>query len=86
MDMVERVEAALIAKAKDQTGGFDDYPASGLDYAALARAAVEAMREPTEMMCEAGNDTGAVENGVFRISNRDIATVYRAMIDAALKN
>jgi phosphoribosylformylglycinamidine (FGAM) synthase-like enzyme len=42
----------------------------------VARAALEAMREPTEAMVQAGiNDSGAF----------GLASAYRTMIDAALK-
>ena len=49
-------------------------------YRGLARAALEAMREPTENMREVGGWSGG-ENGV---GSSSAAVVWYAMIDAAL--
>lgn len=88
MTMIERV-----ARAIAQHCGVDPSP----EYAPKARAAIEAMREPTEAMIDVPlfNDPSAV----FKIGGRTIdATkkyesrrdlrpyIYRAMIDAALKD
>lgn len=85
MDMVERVSEAIMASAKSQTSGFDDYPASGLDYDALARAAIEAMREPTVDMKYVGS--GIIRNSAAIGGFAELARakdVWSAMIDAAL--
>lgn len=76
-EIVERV-----AKAIDDAS----QPPGRPDYKMLmensARAAIEAMREPTEDMIEKGMWSRS-ENGQY--SPRDIAvTIYKAMIDAAL--
>jgi hypothetical protein len=76
-EMVERVKAALRdnIQAALPDGVTVDY-----DYA--ARAAIEAMREPTPEMSTAGKH--AVK-GCESTFERDIAeSAYRAMIDAAL--
>ncbi len=75
-EMVNRV-----AKALSQAEGPDD----GLRFERMALAALEAMHEPTETMCQAGLDTGAVDNDEFYLHPRNIETVYVAMIDEALK-
>jgi hypothetical protein len=67
-EMVERVAAAIIA-------GFDEItePEEREDALKLARAAIAAMREPTEAMLIAGQNRNA------RLD------AYRDMIDEALK-
>jgi len=48
------------------------------EYRKVARAAIEAMREPTKEMLEAGQKAWASD------PQKKVATLYRAMIDAAL--
>lgn len=54
----------------------DEFKRDYLDY---ARAAIEAMREPTEAMCSAAEDSGSLEAGSSPFG------AWQAMIDAALK-
>jgi hypothetical protein len=80
-EMVERVARAIFPEAEDYT--WDDFanaPNGSAEritasvYRMRARAAIEAMREPTEAMVHAGMS----EEGT------DLPSEYRAMIDAAL--
>ncbi len=81
--MVERVAAAIIRR-----NDFDFYMSAD-EAKAFARAAIEAMREPTEEILEAGYNapTGAwsehVDNRHELIRAR-MQPAWRAMIDAAL--
>jgi hypothetical protein len=71
-EMIDRVAFALFAR----TGGTaDEWSRTNPDVCrSMARAAIEAMREPTDAMRHAAFDEGSISlNG------------YRAMIDAALK-
>ena len=68
--MVERVAQAL--QQEMGTAPFDE-PASSF---ALARAAITAMREPTEEMTVAGLNTGRAW---------EVSKAWRVMIDAALE-
>lgn len=87
-EMVDRV-AKAIAKAicnqnamleldEDECGYFDDYDNKGYDCRVVARAAIEAMREPTRQMIEAG----AIGSG--EDSEATATGSYEAMIAAAL--
>lgn len=70
-EMVERVALAMQEKAEGPThGNFGERPHES--YVKLARAAIAAMREPTEAMLERG-DHGTSADG------------WAAMIDEALK-
>ena len=75
--MIERVARAI----RDVIPAGDDYPTDA------ARAAIEAMREPTEAMMGDGADAGAhaVLNGELHPESRSVGLVWAAMIDAALK-
>lgn len=84
--MIERVATALKAEigrqwdAKPLPGpidGSDDWSATGgtIGLAEMARAAIEAMREPTEGMLD----------GTAPLAEAQIITIWRAMIDAALE-
>lgn len=67
-----------ILKNRDEA----DWRCDRLRIAAAARAAIEAMREPTEAMCDAGSlawPSGA------RYAGGEEAEVWQAMIDEALK-
>lgn len=87
MDMVERVARAICAA--------DDWTARDLDeltrdgrarYAAMARAAIAAMRGPSEKMVKAGIGALAVADyGMPEYGPEDAAEMtFSAMIDAAL--
>jgi len=74
--MIERVARAMcISDEMDPDspgiGGIENAPAYWVHYAGMARAAIEAMREPTDGMVEAGNRMGCIPT-------------YSRMIDAAL--
>ena len=78
MTMVERVEAAILAKI-DSMYGMIHFNANG----EIGRAAIEAMREPTVQMTQAACDA---TRGPVPMSPEAAHSVgYRAMIDAALK-
>jgi hypothetical protein len=74
MDMVERVAKAIATKALGEVGRDYD-PFAVQKCIPYARAAIEAMREPTEEMFKAGDlhDT------------YDFTVAWRPMIDAALE-
>ena len=67
--MIERVARALLVA--DRSAITPDY------YQRMARAAIEAMREPTEAMLDAGVN--------FRERNARTEQIWQAMIDEALK-
>jgi hypothetical protein len=57
----------------------------GEDYRVLARAAIEAMREPTDRMVSEGES--AASFGIGKPTSEDaIPRVWSEMIDAALKD
>ena len=79
--MIERVARAIAALDPEQAGQIDNSEMGEYfwekyrdHYMALARAAIEAMREPTRAMHEAGLETTGMPSNTFR-----------DMIDAALK-
>lgn len=68
--MVERVARALVA--------FQQLPESAwVDHVDMARAAIEAMREPTQAMVEVGEP--------YAIEYSDFAGGWRLAIDEALR-
>jgi len=79
-EMIERVRVAL---QKHQT-------VYGPDYEGMARAAIEAMREPTDRMTLAGAEgvnlkgEGRWTVDIGQIDSDDAELAYRAMISAAL--
>jgi hypothetical protein len=91
-EMVERVIAAVMADLKDQLGGkkmhdpnaptWTDWSADGnsIDVERCVRAAIAAMREPTDAM----EDAGFREIGE-PVREENAAAVWRAMIDEALE-
>lgn len=98
--MIERV-AKAIYEADDPWSSAFEWPVMGSErqsadeYRRIAKAAIEAMREPTETMLDAGyvsqlpdnwpNPWPADGNGAELTSEYVRAhTAYRAMIDAAL--
>ncbi len=81
MDMVEKVARAICETLFGFYDENDDSPLSTLGQSRLAaRAAIAAMREPTETMAQRGYGYVAVD-GVLRV---DLKDAWRAMIDAAL--
>lgn len=99
--MVERVKLASFQcwrKRMDELGHhmdrgrtLEDMNASEREFAEmLARAAIEAMREPTEAMVEAEGDVlrgelGGLHDSAYW-SEHWPANIWRTMIDAALKS
>lgn len=86
-DMIERV-ARAIARGRHGLGDSDKENALAVDYhwrkySADARAAIEAMREPTKAMRDAYNDSDIVGYGP---DGSDHDLVWKAGIDAALKD
>lgn len=81
-EMVERVARAIAAAEARIMLGNDD-PNVGADPRALARAAIEAMREPTMHMKQEAGDTVVV--GCCNLQLRDADEVWKVMIDAALE-
>lgn len=83
-EMVERVVRAL-ARVRDEIRDKQpaDFPGHEIDRM-LARAAIEAMREPTEAMCKKAGNGYARGRGDWYVDGP--ADVWRAMIDAALND
>ena len=87
-EMIERVRAAILGAVGDKVlldeGGetlIDGY----VDATAIARAAIEAMREPTEAMTAEGASCIDFHDLVSDEREIDeIASSWRAMIDTAL--
>lgn len=89
-EMVERVAKAMQQRAKEPVGNIESLErvlvgSLGDAWPYLARAALEAMRNPSDEICTAGIETGAVDNDDFYIKPDDIRKVVNAMISAALK-
>lgn len=102
-EMVDRVAQAIADELARQEGNEESFilhdgklsylDQEEVDMLAVARAAIEAMREPTKQMIDAGIDAAdTVEDytqdtdGSYRVdSPSDMPfPIYRAMIDAAL--
>lgn len=82
--MVERVARAIALEDLDpetRAAVNPDVWFVAESYFDLARAAIKAMRGPTEAMCEAGRD----RHDVYGFGASDARPVFEAMIDAALK-
>jgi hypothetical protein len=87
MDMVERVAWAICDNAGSIWGGpkgedDPDFLLPKLMYMSMARAAIEAMREPTEAMVDAVWTRPDANGSQYPIGG--YREQYRAMIDAAL--
>lgn len=84
-EMIERVARAMWARNLERGAGEycapwdDETEVLREDWRSFARAAIEEMRDPSDAMRDAGNDT--CESG--RGDDNPIA-VWRVMIDAAL--
>jgi hypothetical protein len=74
MSMIERVEKAILTALQKEAAPSD-----------LARAAIEAMREPTEAMVASGESAASFGIGKPK-DDAAIPRVWRWMIDAALSN
>lgn len=95
-EMVERMVRAMQQRAKEPLGNIETLePVSvgslGDAWPYLARAAIEAIREPTSEMLSAATDIeierpGNDEtNSTFELWPKEADGVWRAMVDAALK-
>lgn len=78
MEKIEQVARAILSKVPT---GYGMTASEAEDY---ARAAIEAMRKPTEAMKESG-ETALSANGIGDIEPDDSEVCFTAMIDAALK-
>lgn len=90
MSMVEKVARAIYeATPFPNTEG--PYEAQTDEYRrmckVLARAAIEALREPTEEMANEGMNAGTDADDPYEPGNMSSATIpiWQAMLDAALK-
>lgn len=85
-EMVERVRDA-IEMAIHKAGGFQLMSQQGGN--SVARAAIKAMREPTEAMTKAGNieivTPGDEEDHLTDLDDEEAGQCWQAMIDEALK-
>ena len=76
MNMIERVAQAM--------ADADDIPGT-THYEGMARAAIEAMREPTKAMLDAGWEAPA-DVGLDGLLSESMRSSWCAMIDAALNH
>lgn len=82
-DMVTRVAEAIARKLQDE-GVLDVY---GVDLNGIARAAIEAMREPTKAMLDAVSEEEERQGYVAAAyESMDAESAWPVMIDAALKD
>jgi hypothetical protein len=77
-EMVQRV-AKAIAEAVGERDPLDPRFLSESAYGDMARAAIAAMREPTEAMCAAGASAST------SVRPEGVPLIWRAMIDEVLK-
>ena len=85
-EMIERVARAIFTEANAASSGYGEWCTDDMANAA-ARAAIEAMREPTEAMIDAGDDICPIARGTesHKMSGGVVPEDYwRAMIDAVL--
>ena len=92
MDMIERVARAIKSEIGEQwdaqplpgANNPEDWSATGgtLDLITVARAAIEAMREPTEEMLYAGYKGCGVSSEALLVT--EFRQGYRAAVNAAL--
>ncbi len=85
-EMIDRVAKAI----KDCGAYTPDWQGADEDLIIMARAAIAAMREPTEAMMEAAADLHTQEGWCatdlgHEADPNDMGNIWRAMIDAALK-
>lgn len=85
--MIERVARAI---GGEENGAPGDEPGERWrNWEPAARAAIAAMREPTDAQTHAGREATRDPSGNMReyagITERDARDCYRAMIDAALE-
>lgn len=79
-DMVQRVERAILNEiARQMREG------PRVEYPAVARAAIDAMREPSEEMLTWGEAAAILSFDSSEPDSRNIRPIWRAMVDEALK-
>ncbi len=78
MTMIERVARAMMIHAEGNLGGWSRFHHV---YKKEARAAIEAMREPTQEMCDAAGDSYELGQ-----STSACRTIWVVMIDEALED
>ena len=89
--MIEQVARGIYINQKPETWtSGDPWPrlTDGVRecYRDMARAAIEAMRQPTEEMCECGYVEACKHDSGDDVPSAEIApAAYQAMIDAALE-
>ena len=81
-EMVERVAKEIYLHVNAETAGRPLAEVADA-YLACARAAIAAMREPTEAMIKEATDTAIME-GTYGIAGEDAVSIWKAMIDAAI--
>jgi hypothetical protein len=84
MDMVERM-GDVIQEAWDKADTLPPIDMTPYERRRIARAALEAMREPTDAMKAAGC-LGLNNSGVDDVEDRDADWCWQAMITQALKD
>lgn len=89
-DMVERVARVLCARdypclyGPDSVSAYDWMHHLRDEYNAVARAAIEAMREPTAEMCEAEPTNAYGDDGEWADHFSPSRGIWQGMIDVAL--
>lgn len=91
-EMLDRIEYAMVDSIKADGDVFSRYDGAGLmtldgqfDIRGLARAVIEAMREPTARMISEGESAASI--GLRKPTDDEgVPRVWRYMIDAALKD
>lgn len=87
MDMIDKARIAVMNVLQHS-----NIPAGTvIDSEAIVRAAIEAMREPTDAMCIKGCEAGTGNDGAHYDNRRELARgrlepAWQAMIDAALQS
>jgi hypothetical protein len=82
-EMIERVARAINDARYDYKSDASWVPL--LDDLTVARAAIEAMREPTKAMIRETYGLHEFDNDDMGVSKKDAAKNWKMMIDAALK-
>jgi hypothetical protein len=85
-DMIERVARAMARqRAAEWPEEYSEVDRIWHHFTGLARAAIAAMREPTDTMDDAGGNTFEYYAHSASLLDADATVCWRAMIDAALK-
>lgn len=86
--MVERVAEAMKTRSKQPLGQLSNFERTectslGDAWLVLARAAILALREPTDQMIDAPGDV-RVGSGEYTMTHGEAKVAWRAMVDAIL--